>query len=52
MLFRSRQWLDTNLPAMHDFWKEYMDAREGYVPPPDPAPARCDILSGLYDDLA
>ena len=40
-------WFETHCDALHEFWKDLMDARAAFVPPPPPKTA---IVDDLYDD--
>ena len=43
---RDRSWFADNIHKLHSFWKDYMAAKETYVPP---APIPTTIVDGLYD---
>lgn len=46
---RDRLWFKTHVDELKSFWKDLMDRRAAYVPPPPPG---CDIQLGLYDAAA
>lgn len=45
---RDRAWFARAKDQLHSFWKELMDARANFVPPPPPT---CLVKDDLYDDL-
>ena len=42
---RDRRWFAANVDSLHTFWKDLMEARAAYVPPPPPS---CLIDFDLY----
>lgn len=47
LIERNREWFAQHKEALHSFWKDLMDARASYVPPPPP---KTQIRDDLYDD--
>ena len=49
LIERDRAWFQKHRETLYEFWKDLMDARATYVPPPPP---KTKIQDDLYDDDA